>query len=82
MNTAKLFLFIKASQLLPVAGIEYNTTAKNKMRGVNSNSHETDFTDDEKRKIEIAFWSLTRDAGIEIRRDRVKKKRKKRTQKK
>jgi hypothetical protein len=72
MNTGKLFQFSKASALLPAAGINYNTTAKNKMRGIDSNGKPTDFTADEKRKIELAFWEMVRWAGIEIRRDRAK----------
>jgi len=72
MNTKKLFEFCKASTLLPAAGITYNTTAKNKMRGLDSNGKATDFTAQEKIKIELAFWNQVRSAGIEIRRDRAK----------
>lgn len=72
MNTSKLFDFVKASALLPAADILYNTTAKNKMRGLDSNGKATDFTETEKRKLELAFWNLVRAAGIEIRRDRAK----------
>jgi hypothetical protein len=74
MNTKKLFTFVKAAQVLPLAGIEYNTTAKNKMRGQDNYGKPLDFNEDEKRKIEIAFWKLARRAGIEIRRDRATKK--------
>lgn len=70
MNTAALFEFVKASQVLPLAGIEYNTTAKNKMRGIDSNGKPTDFSDEEKKKIELAFWNLTRKADVQTRRDR------------
>lgn len=74
MITKNLFLFVKASILLPLAGIEYNTTAKNKMRCLDSSGKPTDFTDAEKQSIELAYWKLTRDADVQIRRDRSKKK--------
>jgi hypothetical protein len=70
MDTKKLFDFCKGSALLPRAGIEYNTTAKNKMRGLDSNGKPTDFTDEEKRRIELAFWAYVREADIIVRRDR------------
>lgn len=66
MDTRKLFQFTKASELLALAGIEYNTTAKNKMRGKNNYGKDIDFTPEEKEKIERAFWKLTHRAGMKI----------------